>query len=1217
MAAEQGETSNVALPGIQAARDAMSAGRDLTVNNYGTAALPTSVSRSAYLEQVRRIAPPGLRDRDSEMAELARFCLAPQVPAYAWWRAGPWAGKSALLSTFVLSPPEEVAARTRIVSFFITARLAAQDTRQAFTEVLAGQLAELSGQTLPAVLPNAVRESYLLDLLAQAAAACQEAGGRLVLVIDGLDEDRGVTIGPHAQSIAGWLPANPPSGMRVIVAGRPDPPIPDDVPDWHPLRDPAIVRPLSASPHARDMQRLGRQELLGLLQGPSLGQDLTGLLAAARGGLSGPDLAELTGAPLWDVEAVLNSAAGRAFTRRAARWTPGGETYLLGHEELQAAATRYLSARLPGYKDRLHSWADRYRGNKWPANTPEYLLDGYHQLLKSAGELIKMVDHATDRARQARMRDVSGGDNMALRQISASLDALNDRAEPDIYAIARLAMHRDTIADRNRHIPASLPGLWADLGNTARAEALARSLSDAYSRAHALRHLAQVLNSAGHHGRALEASEEAMQSIRAISDDRSHHVSGSIVVSLLVSMVRVLRDLDADDLARSALSAAEVAARANDENGDEASRARAMVEVAQALQEIGDHQRALAMLNQAETLALAPAVSWFGRASALATVTLALAEAGHHDRAVAAVYAALDTIGAIPDNWHSSVSESIYITVLIDAAKALDRVGNRDRALALLHQAETTARAIVTGDSRRGAQTLADLARAWEALGARHRASALLDHAEIVARAPIDREERAHGLADFGLAVHEFGDHDRALKILIEAEELAIAERDASGWRDATSWVAWALIRIASRLERSGDHRPALLVLGRAESLARSAADGRGQQADLLTSVAELLLRLDDRQRAAAIAAEAESIASRVTDSNRLARTLADLVSALATAGDQERAAAAARQVDTIANSTRNPYELEALLGMAARVLTVAGDHDRAEVLAYSIGSPESQIRTMAEMAWLLYSSGDRDRASALARRADAIAASTSIPFWELSVFTSVVRALATIGDHGRAEIIARSIVDPGEQARALATLAGTFIAAGELGRAEALAYSIPDPDEGREPAPADLDWMLASRARFQAVAAKIEALTRLARAMTANGDHERALTVVRTAENLANANPGDQTACNLARALAAIGAQSRAETLADGVADLDGKAEILLNIAKEVGPVEARRLLTTALALGRWTMALGMLARIAPQAIAAISDEYLATISSTLSTGTQDAVPETSPRPS
>src|SRR5262249_12634254 len=150
--------------------------------------------------------PPGLRDRNGELAELARFCLDQDGVPYAWWRAGPWAGKSALLSSFVLRPPHEVAERVRIVSFFITARLAAQDTREAFTQVLAEQLAALLGESLPAAFPEATREAYLLHLMSQAAVACREAGGRLALVVDGLDEDRGVTTGPDAHSIAGLLP---------------------------------------------------------------------------------------------------------------------------------------------------------------------------------------------------------------------------------------------------------------------------------------------------------------------------------------------------------------------------------------------------------------------------------------------------------------------------------------------------------------------------------------------------------------------------------------------------------------------------------------------------------------------------------------------------------------------------------------------------------------------------------------------------------------------------------------------------------------------------------------------------------------------------------------------------------------------------------------------------------------------------------------------------
>lgn len=100
---------------------------------------PLLAPRSAYLAQVRQIAPPELVGREADLQELARFCLDEQAGSYVWWQAGPWAGKSALLSTFVLHPPDTVRSRVQVVAFFITARIAAQDTRQAFTTVVGEQ----------------------------------------------------------------------------------------------------------------------------------------------------------------------------------------------------------------------------------------------------------------------------------------------------------------------------------------------------------------------------------------------------------------------------------------------------------------------------------------------------------------------------------------------------------------------------------------------------------------------------------------------------------------------------------------------------------------------------------------------------------------------------------------------------------------------------------------------------------------------------------------------------------------------------------------------------------------------------------------------------------------------------------------------------------------------------------------------------------------------
>jgi hypothetical protein len=272
----------------------VAAGRDIGVavtGDHNQVILAPPI-RSAYLEQVRRIVPRELVGRQDELAELAAFCIAETGPAYAWWRGGAWAGKTALMSWFVLNPPKGV----RIVPFFVTARLGAQNDATAYVDVMLEQLAEIAGEGLPAYLTQATPDAHLLRLYGVAARVCAERDDRLVLLVDGLDEDRGVTTGPTAHSIAGLLPAVPAAGMRVLVAGRLNPPIPGDVPDHHPLRAPGVVRLLDQSPYAQAIRTEAERELKQLIEAGGLDYDLLALVTAAGGGLTAEDLAELTGA---------------------------------------------------------------------------------------------------------------------------------------------------------------------------------------------------------------------------------------------------------------------------------------------------------------------------------------------------------------------------------------------------------------------------------------------------------------------------------------------------------------------------------------------------------------------------------------------------------------------------------------------------------------------------------------------------------------------------------------------------------------------------------------------------------------------------------------------------------------------------------------------------------------------------------------------------------
>ena len=228
--------------------------------------IPPSVGervRTAYQAQVRDIAPDNLLDRDAELDELVGFCAGARP--YAWWQAGPWAGKSALMAWFVLHPPAGV----DVVSFFVTARLAGQSDSDACTDALIEQLAALVGESPAGLLTAGARRGTMLRLLEDAAGRGREAGRRLLLVIDGLDEDSGTATGPGRASIAALLPRRPPPEVRVLVASRPHPPIPDDVAGDHPLRT-ISPRQLAVSEHARDVERRARHELTQLLAGSQL-----------------------------------------------------------------------------------------------------------------------------------------------------------------------------------------------------------------------------------------------------------------------------------------------------------------------------------------------------------------------------------------------------------------------------------------------------------------------------------------------------------------------------------------------------------------------------------------------------------------------------------------------------------------------------------------------------------------------------------------------------------------------------------------------------------------------------------------------------------------------------------------------------------------------------------------------------------------------------------
>ncbi|MEV6028832.1 hypothetical protein [Streptomyces sp. NPDC052036] len=286
-----------------------------------------------------------------------------------------------------------------------------------------------------------------------------------------MDEDTGVPRSSAGHSIAALLPSKPPDGLRIVVAGRPHPPVPGDVTQKHPLRDPRIDHPLREIPAARAIREDAERNLDVLLESEGLAHDLVALTAAAGGGLNAEDYARLTDYSPLRVEQVLGGSAGRVFQRSTAHLVPAGnKLYYFAHQELLVTARGLLRpAELRAARDRLDRFVAEFKAANWPEETPEFALLGYPAMLRESDDLKRLTELATDRERQERFWESTASDTEALAETLDALERHVTASDPDVGACVRLAVQRDEIQARARSVPSGVVRMWARLGYVRRA----------------------------------------------------------------------------------------------------------------------------------------------------------------------------------------------------------------------------------------------------------------------------------------------------------------------------------------------------------------------------------------------------------------------------------------------------------------------------------------------------------------------------------------------------------------------------------------------------------------------------------------------------------------------------------------------------------------------------------------------------------------------------
>ncbi|WP_433357869.1 hypothetical protein ACQPYV_12520 [Micromonospora saelicesensis] len=1119
---------------------------DVSVNSWAPV-------KSRYLSQVCQIAPQQLLDRERELKELETYCAADDLVPYLRLRAQAWAGKSALLAWFVLHPPP----RVRIVSFFVTARSSAQSDRTAFADVVMEQLADLLGEPVPPYLTDATREGHLQGMMALAAEACRAHNERFVLVVDGLDEDLGVTTGADARSIAALLPRKPPAGMRVVVSSRPNPPLPDDVPDDHPLRDSASVRDLAKSVHAQVVRHDAQRELKRLQRGTKFEQDLLGLLVAAGGELSGPDIGELTGEPAQHVDDYFAAATGRTFEVRPGRWRPEAQVYVLGHEELRRQVIeRFGTDTLDRYREHLHSWAAQYRREGWPPGTPEYLFSGYFQLLHQTGDVGRMVQCALDNIRHDRMLEVRGSDTSALVEIDGTLEYLYGQAEPDLCAMALLALYRGYIGSRDAEIAGEMCALWAVLGDPFRIELFASEnarpsgydpspwmvwrplleLGVSVAEAGAYDRAVQLATQIGHVGpRSRVQREAAIAMAEAAEWDRADALTRAIAdpfqrTKALCSIAEVA--LRVGDAARARSLAVDAAAATVVVEPDWLELAQR--EVAAILARSGNLDGAVAMANSMARRAL--------RDAALADVVREIADRGDPDQALAICRSIIDPVWLapglalaamsasrqnIPGQGADWVDRSLEVAGSIaDAearAAALERVSVAFSAAGDYNRGEVVARSITERSCRNTA--LQEVAAAAVRAG-RH------DRAEALARTMGDAEAATVGRAVLEMA--RTGDVDRAESL---AQSIDVSDERDKGLR----FIA---------MKRAGNGQ-----YDRAATVAFS-IQGAHRQADALLCVATRLALSEDRRQLAALAERIEALARPALNPKNHAQILIRLATTLALAGDRDRALSLAEHAQTqLRRGSARPWHEQAMTTLSR----LMSHTDSSRLYPSSATRADAMIRLIADsgtdrMSVSVTGRGWRYAAATLGRAADGSTDGVSAPSrteltqnllqaiicmgsqtssilvpqdWQEQALRAVATLAALAGDHRRADILANLITEQAERDEAWRALAIAAAGAGDHDRAQATTDLIETPHR-----------------RIQALADV--ALTTLC---LADSDHAMVLT-----QSIDDRGVRDQALGNLATAAALLGDQERAETTTRLISDENVRASCLATLAVVLG---------------------------------------------------------------
>jgi Trypsin-like peptidase domain len=424
-------------------------------------------------QALRRIHDAAVVGRGEELARMQEFCAGEGTLLV--WCGQEWAGKTALMSAFVAEPPGNV----DVVSFFVNDRSTTERDLSGFLASMGRQLEAVldSPQGSRLESPGAL-EGAFWRLAEDAAAASEDRGRRLVILVDGLDEDAALGAGARLRSIAAVFSGPVPSHLRVILATRPYRRVLAEIGHKTDLNR----HDLSPSPLAGESEAQARADIEDALGEDGLALEVLGLLTAARSGLAHTELAnlmrQLPGVVLPVLQTSLRNCVhsieireGDLSSRTVYEFPHASLPDIVGDDEHLGRDGVH------GYVERIHTWATESTSRGWGDVVPDFLALGYPKMLIETADPPRLLEYALDPDRQEWLRERLGNDLAAVSQLGQA-ERLNRAAgRPDLGTAVRLAKSRDALRDRSSSLSSAALTVLAAT-NWRKAAALAHGAGD-------------------------------------------------------------------------------------------------------------------------------------------------------------------------------------------------------------------------------------------------------------------------------------------------------------------------------------------------------------------------------------------------------------------------------------------------------------------------------------------------------------------------------------------------------------------------------------------------------------------------------------------------------------------------------------------------------------------------------------------------------------------